>query len=116
MKPKRIQLSRRKGWKVPPNSVKVDRTTKWGNPFNVRYYVEQVGYSEQFARDTACQFFRDCVTGKDEAINPDYQKKLDWIRENVSQLRGKNLACWCRPGELCHADVLLELANKAVQP
>ena len=29
-----------------------------------------------------------------------------------SQLRGKNLACWCKPGACCHADVLLEIANK----
>jgi len=29
----RIQLSRAKGWRMPPNTVKVDRTTKWGNPF-----------------------------------------------------------------------------------
>ena len=33
--PLRIQLSRRKGWRMPPNTVKVDRTTKWGNPFVV---------------------------------------------------------------------------------
>jgi hypothetical protein len=26
-------------------------------------------------------------------------------------LRGKNLACWCHPGELCHADVWLGLVN-----
>ena len=31
--PKRIQLSRKKGWRMPPNTVKVDRSTKWGNPF-----------------------------------------------------------------------------------
>lgn len=33
MKPQRIQLSRRKGWKMPPNTVKVDRATAFGNPF-----------------------------------------------------------------------------------
>lgn len=27
------------------------------------------------------------------------------------ELAGKDLACWCRPGAPCHADVLLELAN-----
>lgn len=27
------------------------------------------------------------------------------------ELRGKNLACWCRAGAPCHADVLLEIAN-----
>lgn len=30
--------------------------------------------------------------------------------------RGKsgaeNLACWCKPGAPCHADVLLEIANR----
>ncbi len=29
----------------------------------------------------------------------------------LPDLRGKNLACWCRLDQPCHADVLLELAN-----
>ena len=32
MKPVRIQRRRAKGWKMPANTAKVDRTTKWGNP------------------------------------------------------------------------------------
>ena len=28
-----------------------------------------------------------------------------------SELRGKNLSCWCKPSQVCHADVLLEVAN-----
>jgi hypothetical protein len=35
MMPERIQLKRTKGWRMPPNSVKVDRSTQWGNPFRV---------------------------------------------------------------------------------
>lgn len=31
----RVRLSRAKGWKMPPNTVKVDRATCWGNPFVV---------------------------------------------------------------------------------
>jgi len=31
--------------------------------------------------------------------------------EDLTQLRGKNLACWCDDKGPCHADVLLELAN-----
>jgi len=31
--PQRIQLKRTKGWRMPENTVKVDRTTKWGNSF-----------------------------------------------------------------------------------
>lgn len=33
--PERIQLSRRKGWRMPANTVKVDRTTIYGNPFRI---------------------------------------------------------------------------------
>lgn len=34
---------------------------------------------------------------------------------DVEELRGKNLACWCKPGTPCHADVLLRLANDSDQ-
>lgn len=30
-----------------------------------------------------------------------------------TELAGRDLACWCAPGDPCHADVLLELANRA---
>jgi hypothetical protein len=33
--PKRVQLSRAKGWRMPPGTVKVDRSTRWGNPFPI---------------------------------------------------------------------------------
>jgi hypothetical protein len=39
MNPIRVQLSRKKGWKMPPNTIYVGRPTKWGNP----YKVEDVG-------------------------------------------------------------------------
>lgn len=29
----------------------------------------------------------------------------------LHELRGKNLACWCKPGHPCHADVLLDVAR-----
>lgn len=32
--PHRVQLRRSKGWTMPPDTVKVDRTTRWGNPFS----------------------------------------------------------------------------------
>ena len=33
--PRRIQRQRRKGWKKPENTVIVDRTSRWGNPYKV---------------------------------------------------------------------------------
>lgn len=97
MKPIRIQLKRTKGWRMPSNTVKVTRPGKWGNPFKVGDIDErtrgQIGSTE-----TAVALF---------------QKQLDWnTRSDISELRGKNLACWCKIGSPCHADVLLELANK----
>ena len=32
-RPVRIQLRRIKGWRMPANTVKVDRTTRWGNHY-----------------------------------------------------------------------------------
>ena len=34
-KPKRIQRSRAKGWKMPANAIYVGRPTVWGNPYVV---------------------------------------------------------------------------------
>lgn len=33
--PRRLQLRRTKGWRMPEGAIKVDRTTKWGNWFKV---------------------------------------------------------------------------------
>jgi hypothetical protein len=85
-KPIRIQLSRAKGWRMPENTVKVDRTTKWGNPWT-KENSGRIDPALRFACETAPLM-------------------------DLSPLRGKNLACWCKLGDPCHADVLLELANE----
>lgn len=93
----RIQLSRAKGWRMPPNTVKVDRSTKWGNPF-------RGDQSEVVAR------YRSFV----KSPNPRGHAELtafSALVHDMHEIRGKNLACWCKPGTPCHADVLLELAN-----
>jgi hypothetical protein len=111
MTPERIQLSRAKGWRMPPNTVKVDRTTKWGNPFRdygppVKHLLEVWGWKlrnwgeECGTAEEAVQRFRACVAFDGASIA--LARK---------ELRGNNLACWCPPGAPCHADVLLEIAN-----
>lgn len=39
---------------------------------------------------------------------------VEGFRRWLAPLRGKNLACACATGSPCHADVLLELANRPV--
>ena len=98
--PERIQLSRAKGWRMPENTVKVDRSTRFGNPFKVT--------EDRTAADTVMAYRTWLTVGGVDA-------GLSWpkarILAHLPSLRGKNLACWCKPGEPCHADVLLELAN-----
>lgn len=104
--PTRIQLRRTKGWKMPPNTVKVDRTTKWGNPFPVEashpwkdaaWAVLQFGFWIDHL-----EVFPGKPTPPDRATI-------------VNELRGKNLACWCAIGQPCHGDELIKLANEAPQ-
>jgi len=45
------------------------------------------------------------------ARNPHLMADRDWILDHLRELRGKNLACWCKAGTPCHADILLRLAN-----
>jgi hypothetical protein len=86
--PRRVQLSRAAGWRMPENTVKVDRSTPWGNPFIPNGPPANLTLYECLAK-----FERHAMT-------------LD-----LEPLRGKNLACWCKPSAPCHADILLQLAN-----
>lgn len=105
-KPRRIQLKRTKGWQMPANTVKVDRRTKWGNPFIVNPHVKAG------SKSGACYV---CVPTIEDAVETyrEYMSLHGRTEQAIGELRGKNLACWCKPGSPCHADVLLELANSA---
>lgn len=94
----RVQLKRTKGWRMPPNTVKVTRPGKYGNPFRVGDFGIP-NAAEAVAR------YREWLDGR--VVGP---KRPD--KEDLAELRGKNLACWCKPGKPCHADVLLEIANR----
>lgn len=121
MKPIRIQRSRAKGWKMPPNTVYVGRPTKFGNPWTpVGYW--NAGYSgdHSVAVQACVENFRAWMTRTRSAWSGDVPTGP--IKElgspmiyheppDVSELRGKNLACWCPLDQPCHADVLLEIAN-----
>lgn len=113
--PERIQLKRTKGWRMPENTVKVDRTTKWGNPMSLTAAYcwhpcqPDRNPSASETREFAVAFFTRWISGMDRGP---YRWTDKQPPEDIAELRGKNLACWCKPGEPCHADVLLELANQ----
>jgi hypothetical protein len=45
-----------------------------------------------------------------EKFRAEMERRKDVL--HFDELRGKNLACWCPLDQPCHAEVLLELANK----
>lgn len=106
--PERIQLRRTKDWRMPENTVKVDRTTKWGNPFVPGSSKNPLGLPVKDKRH-AFVLYRS-VAGDNAAL----------VAAAQAELRGKNLACWCGnedPYEdACHAAVLLSLANAPSSP
>lgn len=108
-KPVRVQLSRKKGWRMPPNTVKVSRPSIFGNPCSIDAYWDS-GYSgsERAARSWAVEQFNLWTAGRINGYGG--LRRLEVLRR-LPELRGKNLACWCPLDQPCHADVLLELAN-----
>lgn len=111
--PQRIQLSRTKGWRMPENTVRVARPSKWGNPFVINVDVDA---------GAVVAGYRSWLFGKPLPFLVPLHAlpAMDAVRREViaslALLRGKNLACWCKPGAPCHADVLLELANADPAP
>ena len=98
--PIRVQLSRKKGWKMPPNTISVARPHPMGNPHRVGFCPTcGVTHTREEAIEEFEEMFKD---------NP-------FLVAMVEQaIAGKNLACWCRLDQPCHADFLLRLANADV--
>jgi hypothetical protein len=95
-----IQLSRRKGFDLQKLSLSFNglpavncaRPSKWGNPFRVGIEARDAAHAVKRYRETGCG-----------GIGHDEIKR---------ELRGKNLACFCKQGAPCHVqDVLLPIAN-----
>lgn len=108
--PKRIQRKRAKGWRMPPGAVYVGRPSKWGNKYAIGSWVrlspERLPFRVASAGLAVALFQVDALSSQ-------------IFQGNVRRdLRGKDLACWCRLVDKdgnpvpCHADVLLELANR----
>jgi hypothetical protein len=118
--PERVQRKRTKGWRMPPNTVSITRPGKYGNPFRIGGWF-MVGPGAGRPGMIWCE-------ARDEKVADGRFTKVETAEEAVilfkvfsaryplkylDQLRGKNLACFCRLDQPCHGDVLLELANAA---
>lgn len=115
--PQRLQLSRRKGadLKAISNDLNglpvrvIARPSRWGNPFTIEATAATYGLDRVTAQSKAVDLYAQWLIGAlDASLSPGPPPTLATI---VEALGGHNLACWCRPGTPCHADVLLAIAN-----
>jgi hypothetical protein len=103
--PVRIQRRRTKGWRMPDDTVSVCRPGPWGNPFVV---------TDKFATGKRVAGWYYAVPTAEDAVECFrlfLAERPDILEAGRQALRGKNLACFCRQNEPCHADVWLEVAN-----
>jgi hypothetical protein len=138
--PVRIQRSRQHK-QISPNELSiiyVGRGSRWGNPFRLcklnngkfaishecdyqlHQITKKVGCDNKHynTRDEAAidaikcyNFWLLPYTHKDGSMS-DFYYSMANIDDAIMSLKGKNLSCWCRLDEKCHADLLLELANR----
>jgi hypothetical protein len=93
--PQRIQMRRDRPWQTTPKAIVCARRTGSCGPYGNPYRVGPDGSAE------ACvaQFVRL------------YDNPLARARYRKALAR-KDLACWCRVGDVCHVDTLLRWANE----
>lgn len=136
-----IHLSRVKGFRRPEGTVQVDRATIFGNPFQVGdpgvWWLPRedgkAGWQIEYETPYAINAFQavgwfSAWLHNDKALppRPPYltPKGLEYVQtvmdtrrrmilDRMPTLRGKHLGCRCAPGQPCHAQVLIDIANRS---
>lgn len=112
--PRRIQLSRAKGYRKPAGAIVVSRPSRWGNPLTMDGDREAAAEWFGVMLDLRC-------AGK---LPPTHRSGHEYPSDEEIRavLAGHDLCCWCPLVDAegnrvpCHADVLLSLANPGWTP
>lgn len=119
--PARIQIQswRYDGGRKPDDVVVVARPSRWGNPFLVRdMLAAEWCQTEEEAVDGVVRWFDYWLDGEysDPAYRsfmlPDLEPRRRWMLDNLPQLRGKRVACYCPLTAACHGDSLARRARR----
>jgi hypothetical protein len=81
--------------------VYIGRPSKWGNPFTHKKDKNTLAKYVVKDRNEAIESYRKWITEGDGM----------YLLNDLEELKGKTLACWCKPLS-CHGDILLELLSK----
>lgn len=103
--PRRVQRRRVAGEPgMPPGAIYVGRPSRWGNPWPTRS-------GNKHAAAVAVAFFAAWLKFDPAApaTSTDMVMRRSRILNDLWELRGRDLACWCPLDQPCHADVLLSM-------
>lgn len=92
--------------KTEPYDIYIGRSktdNKWGNPFS--HKDDTLAQFKVNNRKEAIESFRKWITEGDG----------QYLLDDLYELDGKVLGCWCKPNKACHGDVLKELREKQKQ-
>jgi len=89
---------------IPPDAIYVGRPSKYGNPWRVGERHPADGH--RLTREEVIEMHKKALPQMLQVRDNEGKLILD-----LEELKGKDLVCWCAPLP-CHADILLELANK----
>jgi hypothetical protein len=113
--PIRYQASRRKGARQPAGALRITRWSRWCNPFVL---IEQGG---TYTREESMAEYRRRLIGgtldttprdADGSVKAGFrQRPLLGVEECRREIAGRDVVCACGLDQLCHGDILLEIAN-----
>jgi hypothetical protein len=111
--PIRVQRTRTKDGGIPSGAIYIGRPGRWGNPCRAIYSPAAGAWQADYdgvrvgtwpTRDGANRYAT-------EAYRRLLRVTPDRVAAARAELAGRDLACWCKTSDPCHADVLLEIAN-----
>ena len=108
--PQRLRRSRARGATLPPGTIIVDRSTPWGNPFIVGKDGD-AAYCVRLFELMLCGSLAMLCTPTIE----EQKARRRYILDHIKDLRGRDLAFWCRLDKPCHADSLILMANRPLK-
>jgi len=93
------------------NTVYVGRPTIYSNPFVIGKPDLTLGLVVVKDRQEAVREFKNMLNPKRAYVQVHGFNYKEYKKIIRSELKGKNLACFCPLDQPCHADILLKIAN-----
>lgn len=97
--PKRIQRKRVKGFKLPPNTICINRPLKYGNIFVVGEFCRTSSGSYQKMT------LEKCLKGFDNFVKEILYLNPNWLEDLKN---ADYIACFCKEDSPCHGDILIK--------